>query len=577
MGRIFTITINEEALHLYASARRTIVVREIDDIKIAVTLKEGEDLPEVYFEDYRCNLSPVVGANSLLYETPSSRYFSESFGYAAIRIEFADEKEVILFDVRAKKTSVAQARKMIEYLASHSEKLVKNCFSRSSITVGNERSESIDSETLLSAAERFIETLQSHQLELLNNLRERLVPVRLPLWHADVANSEIDPIDVINNLDALTPSSSGGDVFLRGRNFDLAGIYVSSVRPTANVIENQVILGGLYSVRRQVIQLEEQLRSFDILALEGTDGYESFSRLMLSLTAGGMIKRCRDVVRTVDGFIKLLERRFSVDFRGEIFPLMTPYARRTRVYRMLYSHLNDWYQLGTPSIDGMRFLMKLKSLSKIYELFVLFHTIEEICRLGWSIDGAKAHATMEDYAPSEVRFSQGDDKLTLEYEPIIGMWTPTTKHMDLIDVGHNANAQYPYWNPDFVIRSEVKGEVRYIILDAKYSTKGSVKEHHIPALFDKYYVATAAFDSIAMIATHEPIVGIFAVFSLDDRGSNYVSKWGRHGINQGVPRVPMVGGIGLMVDNSDIFRNTLSQAFNILRRTSRRPLLQSAS
>lgn len=567
MSRSISITINGTIYSHNASIPHPLVIKEVDSIKIRVSTDELEDPPEIYFEDYRSE--PVFRNDDgvTFYEVPESRYFSECFGYASVRIEFKDGREIIPFDVQAKKTSVDQARKMIHYLASHSESLIKSCFSRSSLSVGSLRADSIDAETMLSTAEAFIETLQSFQLELLNNLRERLVPIRVPFWQTNMVNCEIDPYDVINNLDALTPSPYASDVFLRGRNFELAGIYVSSVQPTSDVLENRILLGGLHGIRRQVGELLEQLESFDMESADVGGDYESFSRLMLSLTAGGMIKRCQELLNATNDFIKLFERRLGVEFKGEIAPIMTPFARSTRIYRMLFTQLSSWYELGTPSITGIKFLMKLKSLSKIYEIFVLFHLIEELCRQGWKIKEAIPHNTMGEYIPSKVMLKHGEDQMTLQYEPIIKLWGSTTAHMDLIDIGHHPNAANPYWTPDFVLKLEVRNVVRYLILDAKYSTRGSVKDYHIPALFEKYYVAMAAYDAINETVTHTPIVGVFAVFSLDERSASYISKWSRHGINHSLPRIPMVGGIGLMTDNVELFNDSLATAMGVLRKT----------
>lgn len=567
MSPLISVTINGMAVTNSLFSNGPITIRETDFIKIRITATSSQNKPEVYFEDYQSELLELNEDGVDFYETANSCFFSESFGYAALRIEFEDQRIIFPFDVQAKKTSVDQARKMIHYLASHSERLVSTCFSRSSISIGSNRADSIDSETMLSTAEAFIEKLQSFQSEFLNNIRERLLPIRLPVWQANIYNREIDPYDVINNLDALTPSSSGGDVFLRGRNFDLSGIYVSSVQPSADVLENRIILGGLYGIQRKVGELVQQLDCYDTNKADEYAGFESFQRLMLSLTSDGMRRRGKDLLNTTERFIRLFEQRLKVKFVGEITPSITPYVKSTRVYGLLFSQLNSWYELGTPSISGIKFLMKLKSLSKIYEIFVLFQIVDNLCRQGFIVHDAVPHETMGDIIPSEVTFKNGVEELILQYEPIVNIWSPTTSHMDLIDVGHQPGAPHPYWSPDFVLRFSNGTAVRYIILDAKYSTRSSVKDFHIPALFDKYYVATAVYDSFTQTATHAPIVGIFAIFSLDDRSTSYVSKWRRHGINNDLPRIPMVGGVGLMVDNSLFFNESMSSALNILRRT----------
>jgi hypothetical protein len=562
-----TISINGNAIS-YMAGSHPIVIRELDSLKIRILANNDGIVPEVFFEDYKAELEQVVIDEITYFETPESRYFSESFGYSVVRVDLDGDATILAFDIQAKKTSVDQAKKMIGYLAQHSERLINSCFSRSSLGVGSSRSDSVNSETMLTCAEDFVDRLQAQQSELLNNVRERLLPVRVPVWQTSLVNAEIDPYDVVNNLDALTPTSGNGDVFLKGRNFELSGIYVSTVMASANVIENQILLGGLYSIYRQVSILQKKLELFDSSTGTLYEGYESFSRLLLSLTCEGMKKRSAKLISSLERFIKLFEENLDVKYKGEIAPRITPYVRSTRVYRTLFTSLGNWYQLGEPNLAGEEFLMKLKSLSKIYEIFVLFHLIDELISQGFEIHDATPHKDMGDVIPSEVFFVKGEDELLIQYEPIINIWTPSTAHMDLIDIGHNASSPFPYWNPDFVLRFRIKGQISYIILDAKYSTRSNVKEFHIPKIFDKYYIATSAYDAYRRIAVKAPILGVMAVFSLDDQTATHISKWSRHGISREVPSIPMVGGIGLMVDNSLLFSKFLKQIVQNVRMLS---------
>lgn len=567
MSRSLFVTINGQTFLHDRSVTSPYQIRETDFISVRIGSDGLLDSPEIFFEDYRAEVEFSTLHDVACFETPSSHYFAESFGFAVVRIECGEEREFISFDVHAKKTNAEQARRMVRYLASHSSSLINSCFSRSSLTVSSSRVGNVDIETLLTAAESYLEILGAHQIELMRNFREKLLPVKVPFTDTDMFNREIDPYDIINNLDALTPSASMGDVFLRGRYFDLGDVDVASVMPTCDLLENRILLGGIYSVRRCILDVQSQLEELDMKGGDVHQGYESFTRLMLSLTADGMLRRCVELINACNSMIRLFQKTLKVKFVGELQPLMTPYARNIRVYRMLFDQLHAWYQLGEPNLGGLKFLMKLKSLSKLYELFVLFNLIEEVHRLGWTIEDATPHPTMGEYLPMKVSFKKGGDRMSIQYEPVIAKWNSNTEHMALVDVGHSARADNPYWTPDFVMRFEFGGSVRYVILDAKYSTRSAVREHHIPNIFSKYFVATAVYDELNRVATHTPIVGVFAVYSLGDQASSFLSKWAQHGLQHSLPRIPMVGGIGLMTDNSVVFKDSLSAAIEITQRT----------
>lgn len=544
-------------------------IKEDDEIQIIILNATEDETPEIFFEDHQSSVLFKTSADGkFLFETTATKFFSECFGYSVARIQFEEDFFLIPFDVMARKTSVEQAHKMIRYLASHSDKLIKSCLSRSSVPSGVIPHDESDPETILSCAEDYIEVLQSSRIELVNGLRERLVPIRQPLWKTRKTYYEIDPLDILNNLDALTPIHGCSDVFLRGQNFSLGEIDVSTLQPTANVLENHILLGGLYSIRRKVDMLREQLNDLDRSGMTsgGIDGYESFSRLMLRLTAGGMVNRCVDVLDSTNVFIKFFEQSLGVIFQGEVNPIMTPYARGSRVYKALFTKLSYWYGLGIPSLGGINFLMKLKSLSKIYELFMLFQLIEYLFKNRWELINAVPHPTMGEHVPCLIELKFGNEKMVITYEPRIGVLNSNSRHMDLIDVYHYAGAEYPYWMPDLVIQLHTQETVKYLILDAKYSTAGSVKTYHIPDLFRKYYLGMATYDEEKSLSTNGPIVAVFAIYSLGYREDSYISYWPRQGLHSRTPRIPMVGGIGLMIDNTSLFEDSLGRALDLARK-----------
>ncbi|WP_186141990.1 hypothetical protein [Burkholderia gladioli] len=572
MSRPIVLKINGNPILVNEEESRPIVIREDDKLCVGVRVGNAEEAPEVFFEDFRASLfERTDDTGALFFETPTSPFFSESFGFASLRVQFADSSVTIAFDVMARKTSADQARKMITYLATHSESLIRTCFARSTLPSGSQPLGVADPETLLSCAESFMESLQASRLELVNNPRERLVPARTPFWEASSSNYEVDPYDVLANLDALTPSITAEDVCVRGKHFALGGLDVSNLMATADVKENRILLGGVYSIRNRVGALLSELEDMGDLNVDAGNGgsYESFSRLMLSLTADSMIYRCSEVIYAATEFIKLLEVRLGVTFNGEIRPMMTPYARSSRLYRTLFTQLYEWYELGEPALEGLKFLMKLRSLSKIYELFTLFHLMQYFVDEQWSLVSATAHPELGTYVPSTVDFSLGELKLTLSYEPVINIWDVDCDDQSLVDVHHSPGWKNPYWTPDFVLRFALGTVVRYVILDAKYSTAGSVKEFHIPALFEKYFLGMAVYDKAAGITTSSSITGVMAVYSLDTRTASYISHWRRQGPSVRVPRVPMIGGFGLMVDNDSLFKETLRSMISVTRATMR--------
>lgn len=566
MSRTIALVINGREMMLPATPRQVITAREVDQIQIRVLASDSNAPSEVLVGDYHAVFSLEVRQEQAWWTTPLGHPLADCFGHAEVVIVFEEDIEVIDFDVMAKKTTCEQARKMISYLASKQESLIESTLSRTTRPAGSVPDESTSPEMLLSAAETYTNRIKERRHELLHHMRQRLVPVRVPLWQSN-PNVQIDPVDVIGNLDALLPALGAGDVFLRGRHYTLKNIDVDQLQNTFDVIENRILLGGLYSIYRRVGDLKTRLEILDSSRESFEDDeFESLSRLLLSVTARGMLRRCKEVLSVVTELIRLMEQRCAITYDGEIPPVMTAYARSTRIYRDVFGDLVNWYKLGSPSLDGINFLMKLKSMAKIFELFVLFHLFDELLRQGWRCEFMAPKANMAGSVPDTITFALGDERLTVTYEPTIVPHTDSTRHMELADMNHRADDERRYYTPDFVLRLSRGNAVRYLILDAKYSRRGSVIKHSLPKLLYKYCNGLAAFDANNGIYTSEPIVGVFAVYALDQHGSHYANFWNGHAPMNPVVRLPMLGGIGLMIDNDTHFNRYIAAALAIARR-----------
>jgi hypothetical protein len=548
-----------------------IPIREVDHLQLRVRADEGIRPLYALFGDQRTDFE-ADATDPGWWQTRAKTYFSESCGHGATEIIYrsdnicGDEIEHIDFDVYANKTTAAQARRMILYLASRHENLIASCFSRTTHRSGALPEGKAHPEMLLSAAERFLVLVQERRIELVHQMRERLVPQRVPLWQSH-PGAHLDPADVLANLDALVPCSGEGEVVLRGRPYVLSNIHVLELQPTRDVVENRIILGGLYSIQRRIMALLDELNVYEDCFAQGEIvGYESLQRLSLTLTAGAMIRRANAIVRQSANLIRLFEQQFGITFAGELAPVMTAYARTSRVYRDIYAQLSAWYALGAPALGSVHFLLKLRSLSKIFELYTLFHAIEELQRLGWVGETMQGHSEFGEQVPQSITFAQGEDRLTMMYEPKILPPSAPLRHMQLVDMRHTGSGDRSLWTPDYVLRLARPGFVRYLILDAKYSKRDTVENYSLPSLYEKYYRDMAVYDVDAQVFTSTPILGVFAIYALASGTRGHLEFWKGRGLFAPVPRLPAIGGIGLTIDQDSEFREALSAALTIARK-----------
>jgi hypothetical protein len=561
-----TLTINGEDVEYDLTRPRTLTVKETDTIALSFAQDLNSPEPDVYFDDTAADLVARQDEDRVICTLPPAPHLAERFGRSTLRITYPTAQVVVSFDVMAKRATIEQAHRMIKHLTEHSKKLTQACF-ENNVKGAPGNSPLDDNQGILAGAEGYVRMLDDLSAELFANLRQRLVPVKKPYWQTDMVNYDIDPSDVLSNLDALTPTDGEGDVVINGQHFDMTNLSVDTVEATANVEENQVLLGGLYSIRRKIEELRPRLRKADDTTLQVDGEYGSFAQLQAAFGADDMLARCDAVLSEVEGFIHLFENRFGVRYAGELRPSMTPFSRSTRVYRSLFLKLAHWYGLGEPSQEMSTLPARMRSLTKIYEIYVLFNLLDELLAEGWRVSSYVPHSVLGENVPSEIGLQMGAERLTVRYDPVIGLMGENVQHMDLVDVWHSETHPRPFWTPDFVVRVEVAGEVRYLILDAKYSHRYKVREKHIPETHRKYYTGTAVYDAASTMLASTQIVGVFVVYALDKDAAAYLPHAPGQNLNDEHLRIPMTGGMPLTTTDVASFKHQFAAALNGLRRT----------
>lgn len=519
-----------------------------------------DEKPLVYLEDYSID---VRQKDTGEFFSEESNLFREAFGHSVIRIYLKDLVYEIYFNVLMKKVNSAQVEHMINYLRKINDKILNICFSRTSVITGVHKDFSADPETLLCSAEHLIDQITNLRQELHFNLRKRLAPMKAPAGLYGENFIDFDPIDILDNLDKLEHNSGIGEVLINGRIFGVNGVEVTSLHESADVEENRILLGGVYSVKRKVeslyLNLTEGFQYFKGYSHDSE--YESINNFLVRVTTEGMKIRCKILLEKVESFIRYLHVDLKVKYCGELKPKMTPYAKSSRVYRVIFDKLYLWYEIGTPDFEGINYLVKLKSISKIYELFSLYNIIEYLYEHNWDFVTLEGYEAFDRTVPKNVFCKKNSLTLTLNYEPRIYPYGSNSQHLDLVDLYHTPGAnEFSYWSPDFVIKISSEEDSYYMILDAKYSYISSIQKYALPRLFEKYFLGMGVFDQKNNSFNNSKILAIYALFP----GNGYsVSYWKKDKIGS-IYRYPMVNGVSLSTSTNTEFYKMLDQVINVI-------------
>lgn len=567
-----------------------ITVREDADIIIRVWFDGIEDLTQrpiikAYLEDYAppnedtSNLEGIGWDHhaqgefvALSYTALKGKYFSQCFGMAVVRIYIDSEEHLIPFNVLAKTVTAQNVERMIRYLSIKREHIIRLCLSRTSRPAGVKHEGQSDPEAIVSAAERIIGFFESNLSELRRHIRTKLVPSKVPAWKAAKSGTLIDPVDVLLNLDSLRPEDGGEqEVMLRGKRYSASAIDVTALVREANVQENIILIGGLYSILRIVRSLVEEINTdFQGLSIASNDTeYQDLRYVLFKVSKDAMLHRSEIIIASAQRLIRMLERDYGIRFAGEVIPRISPYVRSSRIYRGIFEQYAQWYQLGSPSLDGLNFLIKLRSLSKIFEFYVLFRLIDYLYDAAWTVTDFSLNEELDSLAPKSMSFERNNIGLILSYEPEIRKFSKVTQHMDLIKVDDPAHPA-PFWTPDYTVRlyHKVSRKTRYLILDAKYQPFYNVRKYALSDLRHKYSLLTAVFDRERNILSNQEVMGVFAIFPENLNGrSDLVSILGqsKFAINGSGPMLmPMISGLPVSFDSDMLMERWFDDALNIV-------------
>lgn len=536
-------------------------VTETDQFQIFIPRYLGEEI-KFYIEDYELNL--LYSEEYFFCERVN--IFAESFGTSIGRLVVNDKIIEIGFEVLARKLTSNKIENMLNFLYRNNKEILNICFSRTQKEKLFNETGITEPEVLVKQAEVFVNKFMELRQDFSSNLKKRLVPQQVPVWKSKDKQDVLEIDDFFDNLDRLSPSIGDGDIFYNGRFFSIDRTYKIELVETTATYENSIILGGAQSTLDKIKDISEFLvKNFSINKSYDKE-YESLGECIARVTYASLVSRCGALVIQLEEIVRYLKHDLQIPYKGQILPQVTPYVRGIKVYRMLFDQISIWYKLGTPDFSGLKFLSKIRSISKIYELFCLYKIYELFHNHGWNIIKATRSENLGADVPASVIFDKDGEQIEIYYEPIISGLNENTKHLDLVDLYHKESWEYNFYSPDYVIKHINKGQINYFILDAKYSTYGTVKNIHLPKVYEKYYTNMAVVDLKRSILSTDKIIAISVLYpSSAQLFSNHIDN--KNHISRGILRLPLYSGISVQDNQDNSLETFIFNAIEVSQRT----------
>lgn len=510
-------------------------VSDTDTVEFEIIKNDSEYLSsievQIFLEDYEVPCTNMKDGSTL--KSQINHLFRESFGYSNVRI-FIDNEifSELLFNVSTNEKKFENIKNMMTYLLQNNERVLDLCFARTKYKSKNDGLFEASFDAVISLAEDIVNTFNEKSPYLRKELRSRLELIKENTNEKNFYN--INPYDVIDNLDQLYQGYSPNSLTLFGKIYSLDNIQRENHIDSYDLEENKILLGGLISIKEILLTISDTINkklyrpTYDKEYEKIKPFYKlnefSIDDLYAQLTTSGMQKRIESILTSTDELLYFFQRKLNINFEGFIPPNLTPFARKSSFYITIYKYLNDWYSIGNPNIGVDHDLAKIRSTSKIYELFTLYKLIDTLHSDGWKVVSSIANGSYERFIPSQVNFHKEDSSLNLYYEKKILGFNENTQHNDLVALNkNNPKSQYNYYNPDFILVKQKQDDISYYIFDSKYSSSNTLKSYKVlDNLYEKYFTNMATYDQVNNSLEKHSIKCVNAIHPF---GEKALTKW----------------------------------------------------
>lgn len=196
-------------------------------------------------------------------------------------------------------------------------------------------------------------------------------------------------------------------------------------------------------------------------------------------------------------------------------------------YREIFNLIDQWFDFGTYDFKKEEFLLSLIRIAPLYETYLLakmltyFDNRAYICTdkeyYHYPVSEKKMHNPLN--INNTYSFTKGIKQITLYYQPFVYCQTPCNNNkIGLYRNNSLGSKNYEeYYTPDFLIKIRKGNSDKYLIFDAKFSSKETVKTYYVKDLVWKY------INSISPITSNDSVLGLCIIYGKCTENDKYES------------------------------------------------------
>lgn len=311
---------------------------------------------------------------------------------------------------------------------------------------------------------------------------------------------------IMQNADQLAnvPYSSG--VQYQGKNYLPYHLKTDASQKSWDVYENRIVISFLYTVLLNAKQIflefdrdilnEERIISrihgsfpkeycAPIITIKSLQS--SFCRILLG--------KLNHSIDTLQNLYTQYETLFDVQTS-----MLTTLPRKTstfceiKPYAQVFKIIVHWFQYGEYSLEKERLILQVKTLDKLFEYYCLLQLLKLLADNGYHkadiqepafkylYTSADGHYQNEQDVANTYVLSRNHITATLYYQPVISAFN-FENGLTL----YRTTSKKGYYTPDFVLKfSFSEHDEEYIIFDAKFASRDTIKNFRLPEVIRKY-------------------------------------------------------------------------------------------
>lgn len=435
--------------------------------------------------------------------------FFNYFGVSRFNVFLKEDsgiEKVFLFQpiqVLAKIDTANRVDDMFSYLSNISSGLLYSFFGASNKLAGFDYG-NMSPDLFIDRVEKTLSDINNSLTFIINNKISRLIPDYKILPTS--GDDELDDTSLgwlLENLSVLEPDDNPDQAYIyhEGQHYRASSIYKPILIESTDIYENQIIHGFLECLLHEVQQILAQYEGgFDNYhePIDMSEGYSSFFTNVLKFKRV-LLKNQNEKINNILIFIRAiqfsLDRYLPVSKKNYNRPVITQKVNNNHIYRSIFIDIIKWHEHRDIDWSAYDKLFSIKSAPELFEIYCYFRLLDAfVLYFDPYFSLSNSHGSIEN-----TFIDDGGNEVKMEMEPEYWVYDHTSRHRENIINSENYTRKvnsyhlrgqrgaYSNRRPDFVFQiKSPEGDVKLLILDAKYTSRERAFLDYLPDLTMKY-------------------------------------------------------------------------------------------